>query len=93
MKLYNPDKAVIDKELIKIIDDIMQDNKNIYIPISEIAIILKYSFHYNNIKIYKNNKVRNIITFIKDNYNSISKFLKQKTNYQIHNNDFVIYKS
>tara|TARA_B100001989_G_C24209444_1_gene302338 strand:+ start:156 stop:437 length:282 start_codon:yes stop_codon:yes gene_type:complete len=93
MKLYNPDKAYIDKELISTIDDIMHNNKDIYIDLSEIAIILKYSFKNNNIKIYKNKKIRNVISFIKDNYSSISKFIRQKTNYEISNHNLIICRS
>ena len=89
MNKYTPTNNIITNEILNTINDVMSNNPDIPIHLSEIALIIKYSFKENSVIIKSNGKLRNVTSYIKNVHTSLSNFIRTKTKYEIENNELI----
>lgn len=90
MTNFSPSCNNIDKKLSDTIEDILFNN-NIELELGQLYIVINHMFKYSNFIIKYKNKVRNIKTYIRKTYGSLSKFITEKTIYKIDEIDGLSY--
>lgn len=90
MSNYNLTNESINNTIINVLDNIMYTLKSIEIKIdkSKIPIVIlpeliKKELKKIKFRLTKDGKVRNIVSYIKREYKSLSNFIKTQTNYKI----------
>jgi hypothetical protein len=78
--------------IIKLMENILQDNKK-KISINRLPIFLKKEYRIQSIKVKKGGSYRNINTYIKENYGSVSNFFKQNNNIFSYKENIIAFKT
>jgi len=81
--MFIPDIKLIDKALVDAIENIFYITNSNEIYLERLVPILKLEFTKNDLIISYNNSIRNIHFYIKKNHGSISKFLKNYSQFKI----------
>lgn len=84
--MYNYSKENLDKNIIYEIDKFFCEAEVDMVLLSDLGNLLKLEIN-NKINLRYNDKVRNINSYIHKTHNSLSKFIKNNTEYKIENID------
>lgn len=85
--MYNYKKKEIDNKIITTLDSIYKSNDISLLLLNDVALILKLTLKEDNYNLKYNGKVRNILSYIRHEHKSLSKFIKNKTKYKLENQD------